>query len=181
MMRDFKIGDVVETIDDVISGTVVGIEGNTVTIEDADGFVISFLSSELMRVGGAIQVTNYEVAQVKAQKELPKKRPLKVVKAKERTAPKMEVDLHVNKLVRDYGNLTSFQKLNLQLDTAKRQLEFAMRKKIQKVVFIHGVGEGVLKEELGYLFRRYENLKYYDADYQKYGMGATEVYFFQNY
>jgi hypothetical protein len=48
------------------------------------------------------------------------------------------------------------------------------------VVFIHGVGEGVLKIELEYLFRRYENVKYYDADYQKYGLGATEVYILQN-
>jgi len=67
------------------------------------------------------------------------------------------------------------------MDTAKRQLEFAITKRIQKVVFIHGVGEGVLKAELESLFRRYENLKWYDADYQKYGLGATEIYIFQNY
>jgi dsDNA-specific endonuclease/ATPase MutS2 len=71
--------------------------------------------------------------------------------------------------------------LNLQLETAKRQLDFAISKRIQKVVFIHGVGAGVLKEELHYLFRRYDNVKYYDADYQKYGLGATEVYVFQNF
>ena len=70
--------------------------------------------------------------------------------------------------------------LNIQLDAAKRQLDFAIKKRIQKVVFIHGVGEGILKEELQYLFKKYENLKFYDADYQKYGLGATEVYIFQN-
>ena len=42
-------------------------------------------------------------------------------------------------------------------------------------VFIHGVGEGVLKLELEYVLKRYEDLTYYDADYQKYGFGATEV------
>ncbi len=41
----------------------------------------------------------------------------------------------------------------------------------------HGI-EGVLKEELEFLFGRYDNLKYYDADYQKYGLGATEVYIY---
>jgi dsDNA-specific endonuclease/ATPase MutS2 len=92
----------------------------------------------------------------------------------------MEVDLHINKLIASTKGMTNFEMLNLQLDTAKRQLDFAIRKKIQKVVFIHGVGEGILKEELYFLFKRYENAKYYDADYQKYGMGATEVYFFQN-
>jgi hypothetical protein len=76
--------------------------------------------------------------------------------------------------------MASHEMLNLQLDTAKRQLEFAIKKHIQRIVFIHGVGEGVLKLELEYLFKRYDNLKFYDANYQKYGVGATEVYIFQN-
>ena len=76
--------------------------------------------------------------------------------------------------------MSNFDKLNLQLDTARRQLEFAIKKRIQKVVFIHGIGEGVLKMELETLFSRYDNIKYYDADYKKYGLGATEVYIYQN-
>jgi dsDNA-specific endonuclease/ATPase MutS2 len=47
------------------------------------------------------------------------------------------------------------------------------------MVFIHGKGEGVLKLELEYLLKRY-NVKFYDANYQKYGLGATEVYIYQN-
>ena len=92
----------------------------------------------------------------------------------------MEVDLHIHKLTDSNRRMTNYDILTLQLDTAKRQLEFAMRKRIQKIVFIHGVGEGVLKMELETLFRRYENIKYYDADLQKYGNGATEIYIFQN-
>ena len=48
------------------------------------------------------------------------------------------------------------------------------------VVFIHGVGEGVLRQELETLFRRYNNVQFYDADYKTYGLGATEVRIFQN-
>jgi dsDNA-specific endonuclease/ATPase MutS2 len=70
--------------------------------------------------------------------------------------------------------------LNIQLDTAKNQLEFAIKKRIQKIVFIHGVGEGVLRTELETMLGRYDNLKFYDADYRQYGVGATEVYIFQN-
>ena len=68
----------------------------------------------------------------------------------------------------------------LEILLLKRRLEFAMQKRIQKIVFIHGVGEGVLKIELEYLFKRYEGIKFYDANYQKYGQGATEVYIFQS-
>jgi dsDNA-specific endonuclease/ATPase MutS2 len=66
------------------------------------------------------------------------------------------------------------------LDTAKQQLDFAIRKGIQKIVLVHGVGEGVLKADLYSMLRRYDNIKFYDADNIKYGQGATEIYIFQN-
>ena len=76
--------------------------------------------------------------------------------------------------------MNNYDILNLQTETAKRQIEFAMRNRIPKIVFIHGVGEGVLKSELDFLLGRYDNLKFQDANFQKYGQGATEVYFIQN-
>jgi dsDNA-specific endonuclease/ATPase MutS2 len=179
-MTVFKIGDSVETIDDTIKGIVIEVNGKEISIESEDGFPMVYTSSELVKVTAAFNVSNYEVAQIKSEKEQPKRKHTKVLKPKERTTPKMEVDLHVHQLTNSERGMTSHDKLNLQLETAKRQLDFAIRKRIQKVVFIHGVGEGVLKEELKYLFGRYENVKYYDADYQKYGLGATEIYIYQN-
>lgn len=176
----FNIGDKVEVLDDTIRGTVIKMDGTSITIESDDGFPINYDASELIKVLETLKVSNYEVARIKAEKELPKKRKQAVVKPKERNAPKMEVDLHIHQLVKSSKGMGNYEMLNIQLDAAKGQLEFAMRKRIQKVVFIHGVGEGILKEELHYLFKRYDNVKYYDADYQKYGMGATEVYIYQN-
>jgi len=92
----------------------------------------------------------------------------------------MEVDLHIEKLVKSYRHMSNYDILTLQVDTAERQLLFAISKRIPKIVFIHGVGEGVLKDELYYLFNRYDGIKFYSADYQKYGAGATEVYVYQN-
>jgi len=92
----------------------------------------------------------------------------------------MEVDLHIHQLLSSTKGMQNHDMLNLQLDTAKRRLDFAISKRIQRVVFIHGVGEGVLKLELEYLLKRYDGIDFYPADYQKYGHGATEVYIFQN-
>jgi dsDNA-specific endonuclease/ATPase MutS2 len=75
--------------------------------------------------------------------------------------------------------MDNYDMLNLQLDTAKRKVEFAIQKRVSKIVFIHGVGEGVLKSELQSLLNKYP-VKHYDASYKKYGLGATEVYIFQN-
>ncbi|MEH6680895.1 MAG: Smr/MutS family protein [Sediminicola sp.] len=181
-MDRFEIGDKVETMDDVIKGIVKKVTGDRVHVETEEGFLLDFARAELLKLGGAtdIKVNNYEVAQIKKEKELPKKRKAPTPRPKERNTPKMEVDLHIHQLVPTYRGMGNYEILNIQLEAAKRQLEFAMSKRIQKIVFIHGVGEGILKEELYYLFKKYGNIDYYDADYQKYGLGATEVYIYQN-
>ena len=76
--------------------------------------------------------------------------------------------------------MSNYDILTLQTDTAKRHLEFAIRNRIPKIVFIHGVGEGVLKAELDFLLGRYDQVFYQQANYQKYGLGATEVFIKQN-
>ncbi len=179
-MHTFKIGDNVEVLDEAIKGKVIAVSDMGVRLETTDGFEMEYEPSQLVRIEGELKVTNYDVAKIKSSKDTPKKRKKEIVKPKERNAPKMEVDLHIHQLTNSTRGMSNFDMLNLQLETAKRQLEFAIKKRIQKVVFIHGVGEGVLKEELIYLFKRYENVEYYDAEYKKYGLGATEIYIYQN-
>lgn len=181
-MAVFQIGDRVEVLDDTIKGVVVAIEGKEITVESTEGFPLTYMARELVRVSGKdeISVSNQEISRSKSEKEVPRKKKVRALGKKQRNAPKMEVDLHIGQLVKSSKGMSNHEMLNLQLETAKRQLEFAIRKRIQKVVFIHGVGAGVLKEELNYLFRRYDNVKYYDADYQKYGTGATEIYIYGN-
>lgn len=181
-MTNFKIGDRVEAIDDVVKGVIRKIIADRITVESDQGFELSYAPSELILVPGTgeLKVSHFEIAQIKREKEGFKKKNTQAVNKKEHFTPVMEVDLHMHQLLPSTKGMSNYEMLNLQLDTAKRQLEFAMKKKIQKVVFIHGVGEGVLKEELYYLLNRYDNLKFYDANYQKYGLGATEVYMYQN-
>lgn len=180
-----EVGNRVTVLDEAIYGTVSQIEGNTVFIETDDGFVLDFQVHELLKLYEndtlKSQVfSEHSFSEVLSEKEESRKRKSIKVKPKDRNQPAMEVDLHSHKLTENERHLSNYDILTLQLDTAKRQLEFAMSKRIQKIVFIHGVGEGVLKMELETLFGRYDNVKYYDADFKKYGIGATEVYIFQN-
>jgi dsDNA-specific endonuclease/ATPase MutS2 len=177
-MKAFKVGDTVSVLDDDLSGRITKIQGDIITIETDDGFNLDFEKYEVVRISGPLHVDLSENDII--EKELPKRKNRPKTKVKERFQPPLEVDLHIHQLTDAPRRMTNHDMLTLQLDTARRQLEFAIHKRIQKVVFIHGKGEGVLKMELEYLFGRYNNLKYYDADYQKYGLGATEVYIFQN-
>ncbi len=181
---NFQVGDRVEAIDDVIKGVVQAISGSTITMETDEGFPLTFEAAELVKIASdeiARDLSNQKIYSAIQEKEAAKK-PKRVLpkSKKERIETVMEVDLHIHQLTKSSKGMSNYDMLTLQTDTAKRQLEFAIKKRIPKVVFIHGVGAGVLKEELYYLFRRYDNVKYYDANYQKYGSGATEVYIYQN-
>ncbi|MBQ4804494.1 Smr/MutS family protein [Aquimarina sp. MMG015] len=178
-----KVGDVVSVLDEPISGKVISVEGNNVTIESNDGFDMMFSVNELVKEeSDNLIVPSYEEVQKNLQQKeiFKKKSKKKILKPKERSVPSMEVDLHIHKLVKSTKGLSNHDMVTLQLDTAKRQLDFAINKRIPNVVFIHGVGQGVLKEELQYLFGRYDNIRISDADYKKYGLGAMEIYIIQN-
>lgn len=182
---NLKIGDKVSVLDEAISGIVSKIEGKTVFIESEDGFLLDFQVNELLKLDDKDILksrifSEHSFRDVLSEKEQNTKRKSVKIKPKDRNQPAMEVDLHIHNLTENQRHLSNYDMLTLQLDTAERQLDFAISKRIPKIVFIHGVGEGVLKMELATLFGRYDNVKYYDADFKKYGLGAMEVYIFQN-
>jgi len=182
---EFKVNDFVLVLDENLSGRVKSIDGRKVFIETTDGFLLDFGAEELVKDNSKSDFksglfSHKSISSVLNEKEVPARRKAPKVKAKERFEPTMEVDLHINQLVKSSKGMSNHDMLTTQLDTARYKLDWAISKRIQKVVFIHGVGEGVLKMELEYLFGRYNNVKYYDANYKKYGLGATEVYIYQN-
>ena len=179
---NIKKGDKVSVLDDIISGIVTAIDGDRVTILSEDDFEIQFTKNELVVENKILDKSLDFNAFSKGISEKEDHKPIKKsqIKSKERIIPPMEVDLHIHQLIKNSKRMSNYEMLTLQLDTAKYQLEFAIKKRIQKIVFIHGIGEGILRTELEYLFKRYDNLKFYDANYQKYGRGAVEVYIFQN-
>ena len=180
-MRSFNIGDWVEVLDDDISGTVKGFESDgRISIETEDGFELTFLPNELVgHFDEAIEVDRSALQDVIVEETSSNSKKRKSTK-RQKSIPPMEVDLHIHHLTNSTKNMTNFEMLNLQLDTARSQLEFAIRKRIQKVVFIHGVGQGVLKAELETLLSRYNNVNFYEASFSEYGAGATEVFIYQN-
>ncbi len=178
-----KIGDKIGVLDDDINGVVANIDGDSITITTEDGFNLDYNVKELIVIDSSISKKDFipeNISDILSEKAQNRPKKSVKVKSKDRILPPMEVDLHIHQLVPKSKGLSNHEILTIQIDTAKRQLDFAIKKKIQRIVFIHGVGEGVLRAELEYLFRQYGNLQYNDANFQKYGRGATEVYVFQN-
>ena len=176
-----EIGNKVAVIDDVFKGKVIKINGDSISVETSDGMIFNFSKSELVK----IEKEQRELSKFSdinndfLKEKMAANKPKKSFFQKENSEVIIEVDLHINQLVKSVKGLDNYDMLNLQLDTAKRKVEFAISKRISKIIFIHGVGEGVLKSELHYLLNKYP-VKYYDASYKKYGLGATEVHILQN-
>lgn len=176
-----EIGNKVAVLDDVLKGRVTKINGDVISIETTDGMIFNFQKSELVKIGKSQhELTKYsDINNDLLSEKIAANKPKKSLFQKEKNEVILEVDLHIHQLVKSVRGLDNYDMLNIQLDTAKHKIEFAINKRISKVVFIHGVGEGVLKSELQFLLNKYP-VKYYDASYKKYGLGATEVYIFQN-
>jgi len=176
---EFSKGDKVSVLDDDINGIVTSVKNNEITIETTDGFTMTFFVKELIKMHNTSilnsSTVRFNSSEVQREKEIPKPRSFVKEKKIKGEIPPPEFDLHIEKLVKNFRGMSNYDILTLQSETAKRHVEFAIRNRIPKIVFIHGVGEGILKSELDFMLGRYENIVFHDANYQKYGIGATEV------
>lgn len=85
------------------------------------------------------------------------------------------VDLHIGELIDNILGLSSLDMLKIQVDTFKKVLESAIVNNYRKVTFIHGVGNGVLKDAIIKELEDYENLENRMASITKFGVGAIDV------
>lgn len=86
------------------------------------------------------------------------------------------VDLHIEALLDSTAGMQSVDILNYQLKKFRETLAAYAGKNGQKIVFIHGKGEGVLRHAIiNDLHYRYKKYNYQDASFQEYGYGATQV------
>lgn len=88
----------------------------------------------------------------------------------------LEVDLHINELLDNTRGMSSADILNVQVDEFRRVMDGELKNKGRKIVFIHGKGEGVLRNALmKELKHRYKGTDVQDASFSQYGFGATQV------
>lgn len=86
------------------------------------------------------------------------------------------VDLHIHKVVSNPMGMDSATMLKLQLDHFDRKITDALMAGRHEIVFIHGIGDGVLKREIHDRLRGFAFVKQFSlADPLKYGNGATWV------
>lgn len=86
-----------------------------------------------------------------------------------------EVDLHISALREDYSSMPQNDILQYQVEYFMKMLESAIAYNYRRVVFIHGIGNGVLKSAIINKLKDYENIELRKARFEKYGNGAVEI------
>ena len=150
----FLVGKKVAVLDDILKGVIVSVDNQIIGVKDNDGMVYQYNQKELVLIEedqyqlSKFSDINNALLNEKLEETSSKTSSFK----KEKNEVILEVDLHINQLIKSTKGMDNFDMLTLQLNTAKNKIEYAISKRISKVIFIHGVGEGVLKSELHYLF-----------------------------
>lgn len=85
------------------------------------------------------------------------------------------VDLHIAELVDNISGMNSRDMLLYQKDYFKKTLDSAIAAEYAKVTYIHGVGNGVLKNEIMKELENYDNTKNQMASISKFGVGALDI------
>ena len=149
------------------------------TFEDSDFFNVPALIYDIVRddeEAKQMYVSADDIKQAILQKDR-EDVPNKVLKKSHKVKNNIvEVDLHIHELLDDTTGMGNAEMLNYQMDVFRKTLEEYKNKKGQKIVFIHGKGDGVLRRAiLDELKRKYKSYQSQDASFREYGFGATMV------
>jgi hypothetical protein len=97
-------------------------------------------------------------------------------KEKKKVPGIVEVNLHIEELIEKTSGLSNHEILQIQMDKFHSEMKSAIENRVMRIVFIHGVGNGVLKLEINKKLKStYAKYFFQDASFQEYGYGATMV------
>jgi dsDNA-specific endonuclease/ATPase MutS2 len=178
MDNNFRIGDQVKFIDEVGGGKIIDLLDNNIAVVHSDtGFDEKHQLQSLVKVNEETN-TSYAYRNIPLNTDVKKQdSPKKGTKKNVPNGPVWEVDLHIENLIPNYKNLRNYDIVQHQLRYCQQTIERAILRNVYKLVIIHGKGQGVLREEVHILLRRYK-VEFKDSIFEKHGGGATDVYFY---
>ena len=164
----FKIGDKILFKTENQKGEIVKIKSNfNVIVQTEDGFEVLASVKDLAKVEVN---TDKDIAYGTYfhQKDIDNKSSNEFKRDKSATV--LKIDLHIELLSGNYQYLDNFEIVQIQLNECHMRIEKALHSNLQKLIIVHGIGNGTLKSEVHKLLRNY-NLRFYLSK----DAGATEV------
>jgi hypothetical protein len=118
---------------------------------------------------------------IQEQPVVPKKikpQPATTQKAIPQPEPADVIDLHIENMVQNTRGMSNADILLTQLSALETQLRITINSRQQRLIIIHGLGKGKLRDEVHRILAETADVKSYANEWMpKYGFGATEVWF----
>jgi DNA-nicking Smr family endonuclease len=178
--NSFSIGEKVAFLYEKSGGIIRRFGANgLIFVEDEDGFERTFPAEELVKIHGTeYHLPDNAVAQINEDDTISTSRHT-IKKEKQsgtnRSMDVWEIDLHIESLLDSHMGMSNSAILEVQMKEFKNFFSRAKTKHIRKLIVIHGVGAGVLKDDVRLFLDKKDGVEYYDADYREYGKGATAI------
>lgn len=101
-----------------------------------------------------------------------------VKKTATKDLPKYEVDLHIEHIIDNYKGLSNAEIVMMQIAELNKYLRLAINNMQERLVVIHGVGKGKLRDEVHRILDETPEVGSFSNEWHgSYGFGATEVLF----
>ena len=161
MSNDLKIGDNVILKQERTKAKIIDIINNKAKILDEHEFEYFVLLSDLillekdtdnLEAYGNIPTNKDDQNKLTNQNKLPKKR----------NKNQYIIDLHINNIIPEYGNLDNIEIINIQIDHCKKGIELAIKRRSVSLEVIHGKGGHVLKNEVHKILKDY-NFNFFES------------------
>ncbi|MFM7218398.1 MAG: Smr/MutS family protein [Bacteroidota bacterium] len=94
-----------------------------------------------------------------------------------RSGKERVIDLHIESLTEYANTVSPGQIIAQQLATFEKEMDRAHMDHLDRIIFIHGIGSGILKSAIREALKNYENVNFGDAAFERFGRGATQVDF----
>ena len=168
MIKDFNVGDEVVFIHSKDYGVVTKLfNNNKVFVEDSSGFNTLVDNSEIIKYSKDTN-TVHSFGKMNFIKDNDNKRTSKKLTTNNNNV--RIIDLHIENISDHFHLMESFEIVQLQLKKCEKALDDALKSSTYKLIIVHGIGEGVLKNEVHNILRSY-NLRFFIST----NGGSTEV------
>ena len=85
------------------------------------------------------------------------------------------IDLHIGEIMENIAGLSSHDMFTIQMNYFQKTLESALKNDYHKITYIHGIGNGVLKNAIIKDIEEYEGIDNQMASISKFGVGAIDI------
>lgn len=164
---DFKVGDKILFKREKQTAVILKINSiYKVLVERSDGFQMNVSVKDIILVNTDTEKGYgscfYNKDQIITHKKGSKQ---------EKSQTVLKIDLHIELLTSDYNSMKNYEIVQIQLNFLREKLANSINSKITKLIVVHGIGSGVLRDEVHKVIQEYQ-LRYFLSQ----DGGSTEVF-----